>query len=307
MSRTHGREPGIQVGTPARRGSPAGEMEIISSETPPPSQINDSLVIGLSVAAAILSLVFGIVLTLDGPLWIYGGALALGLFCLAYAVRRYFTDRFPEVEAIEPRLQFSDDEQPGINPADLAGVRPVGRRPVLLWALLGSAATFGISLLAPISTLGPTVGDQLRRTAWRAGTRVVTTDGEPIRPEDLDPGGVATVWPEGDVYDEFASTVLLRVDRELLPPTNLEWVVDGTVLAYSKVCTHAGCPVALYREADEALFCPCHQSTFDVLRGAVPTFGPAARALPQLPLGVDEEGYLVALSDYQDQVGPAYG
>ncbi len=309
MSTTHGRGPRIRVGTPARKSSPAGEMEIISSETPPPSQINDALVIGLSVIAAISSLVFGIVLTADGPLWIYGTALALGLLSLAYAVRRYFTDRFPEVDAIEPRLQFTDTdaEETETNPALLPDVRPVGRRPLLRWALLGSAATFGISLLAPISTLGPTVGDQLRRTAWRAGTRAVTTDGEPIRPEDLNPGGVATVWPEGAVANEFAATLLIRLGRDPLPPTNLEWVIDGEVLAYSKVCTHAGCPVALYREQDNALFCPCHQSTFDPIRGAVPTFGPAARALPQLPLGVDDDGYLIALADYREQVGPSYG
>jgi ubiquinol-cytochrome c reductase iron-sulfur subunit len=82
--------------------------------------------------------------------------------------------------------------------------------------------------------------------------------------------------------------------------------VVENVVAYSKVCTHAGCPVALYREQDDALFCPCHQSTFDPSRGAVPTFGPAARALPQLPLGLDDQGYLVALDDFQAQVGPAF-
>ncbi len=87
----------------------------------------------------------------------------------------------------------------------------------------------------------------------------------------------------------------------------MEWVVDERVACYSRVCTHAGCPVNLYREQDEALFCPCHQSTFDVVRGCIPTFGPAARALPQLPLGVDDDGFLVALDDYQEQVGPTRG
>ncbi len=81
-------------------------------------------------------------------------------------------------------------------------------------------------------------------------------------------------------------------------------MVEGLV-AYSKVCTHAGCPVALYRERDNALFCPCHQSTFDPSQGARPTFDPAARSLPQLPLDVDGQGHLVARSDFQAQVGPA--
>jgi ubiquinol-cytochrome c reductase iron-sulfur subunit len=171
----------------------------------------------------------------------------------------------------------------------------------------GSAATFGVGLLAPVSTLGPRVGDQLSRTRWQPGRRLVTTEGRPVRAEDIGAGAVSTVWPEGHINDEFSATLVMRLDVQPEEPTNLEWVVDDRVLAYSKVCTHAGCPVALYRERDEALFCPCHQSTFNVVRGATPIFGPAARALPQLPLGQDEDGYLVALEDFQAQVGPAYG
>ncbi len=309
MSTTRGDSPNVRVGTPARPQGPAGEIQILSEEIPPPSQINDSIVIGLSIAAAICGLVFGVVLTLNGPLPLYGGALALGLFCLAYAVRRYFTDRFPEVEAIEPRLQFTDPDLPEPETAavDLPEVQAVGRRPLLRWVLIGSAATFGVGLAAPVSTLGPRAGNQLNSTAWRRGTRVVTTDGEPVRPEALEPGGVLYVWPEGAVNNEFSATLVVRLDTEPQEPTNMDWVVDERVACYSRVCTHAGCPVNLYREQDEALFCPCHQSTFDVVRGCIPTFGPAARALPQLPLGVDDDGFLIALDDYQEQVGPTRG
>jgi len=293
----------------AASASPAGELHVLERAVPPESGINDSLVVGLSIAAAILGLVFGITLTLDGPLPLYGGALAGGLLCLAYAVRRYFTGRFPDVTAIEPRLQFAeaDDEADPVTAEDLAGVRPVvGRRPVLKWTLVGGAATFGAGLAAPIATLGPTPGRSLAATAWEAGTRLVTTDGEYLRPEDLAVGGVTTVWPEGAINQESSATLLLRLSAEPIPPTVLEWVVGDGVLCYSKICTHAGCPVALYREQDNALFCPCHQSTFDVTRGAIPTFGPAARALPQLPLAVDEEGFLIATGDFPAPVGPAY-
>lgn len=306
MSTRQGDEPKIRVGTPTRRSGSTDGFEIIAEEQPPSSQLNEAIVLGLSVLAALCGVVFGLGVTLDWPQPLYGGALAVGLFALAYAVRRFFVDRYPEIDAVEPRLQFNDSE-PEIPVSEISEVHAVPRRPLLRWALLGSAATFGVGLLAPVSTLGPRVGDQLRRTQWQPGRRLVTTEGQPIRAEDIGAGGVSTVWPEGHINDEFSATLVMRLDVQPEEPTNLEWVVDDRVLAYSKVCTHAGCPVALYRERDEALFCPCHQSTFNVARGAIPIFGPAARALPQLPLGQDEDGYLVALEDFQAQVGPAHG
>jgi ubiquinol-cytochrome c reductase iron-sulfur subunit len=98
---------------------------------------------------------------------------------------------------------------------------------------------------------------------------------------------VTTVFPEG--HEEGRS----------------DWAPEGC-LAYSKICTHAGCPVGLYRAEAGELLCPCHQSTFDVYTGAVPVFGPAARPLPQLPLDVNEEGYLVAQGDFSAPVGPSF-
>ncbi|MBW3654440.1 MAG: Rieske 2Fe-2S domain-containing protein, partial [Actinobacteria bacterium] len=147
-------------------------------------------------------------------------------------------------------------------------------------------------------------GDTLRRTKWARGVRLVTGDGNPVRPVDVAAGGISTIWPEGDIGHERSAVLLIRLRQPATQPTRLDWIVQD-LIAYSKVCTHAGCPVALYRERDNALFCPCHQSTFDPSRGAVPTFGPAARALPQLPLGTDSAGYLIALGDFTAQVGPA--
>src|SRR5690606_26047816 len=100
---------------------------------------------------------------------------------------------------------------------------------------------------------------------------------------------------------------LIRVDPDelRLPPERAEWAPEGLV-AYSKICTHVGCPVGLYRETTHELLCPCHQSTFDVLRGARPVFGPATRSLPQLPITIDDEGYVVAISDYTEPVGPSF-
>jgi ubiquinol-cytochrome c reductase iron-sulfur subunit len=177
--------------------------------------------------------------------------------------------------------------------------------------LLGSASAAGISLVAalllPARSLGPSPGRSLFRTPWKAGRRLATPDGAVLRPEDLELGNIVTVFPEGAVDADDAATLLIRVEADLLqlPPDRLAGAPGGLV-AYSKICTHVGCPVGLYRETTHELVCPCHQSTFDVLHGAQPTFGPATRALPQLPIGVDEEGYLIALGDYPEPVGPGF-
>jgi len=279
-------------------------LRVISEETPPPSQANDALVIGSAIIAALAGVGFAVALALHTSIVVYGTALAIGLLALGFGVRRYFADQYPDVEAVESRHA---DQRPD-DPAPIGDVRPVERRSVLRRALIGASGVFGLSLLAPVPSLGPAPGDALRRTAWRRGTRLVTTAGDPIRADSVAAGGISTVWPEGAINNEISAVVLVRLrGLAFKPPTNAEWIVDDELVAYSKVCTHAGCPVGLFRERDNALFCPCHQSTFDAVRGAIPTFGPTARALPQLPLGVDGQGFLIALGDFTEQVGPAYG
>ena len=115
------------------------------------------------------------------------------------------------------------------------------------------------------------------------------------------------MFPAGHPDSADGQVVLLRVrpDRLSLPPGRADWAPDG-LIAYSKVCTHAGCPVGLFEPQSAQLLCPCHQSAFDVLDGAQPVFGPAARALPQLPIAIDDEGYVVAQSDFHEPVGPSF-
>lgn len=283
------------------RGRP--NLTVVSEETPPPSQANDALVIGSAIIAALAGVGFAVGLALGTSIAVYGSALAIGLLALGFGVRRYFADLFPDIEAVEPR----HPERPAED-EPVSAIAPLERRSLLRNALIGASGVFGLSLLSPIPSLGPAPGNELSTTAWRRGTKLVTTDGEAIRADNVATGGVATVWPESAVNDEISAVILVRVgDAQFEDPTNSEWVVNDELVAYSKVCTHAGCPVGLFRETDNALFCPCHQSTFDAVRGAIPTFGPTARALPQLPLGVDEEGFLIALGDFTEQVGPAYG
>ena len=277
------------------------KVDVVKRTDPPASSINDSIVALTSLGAGVLAVLFAVSLLSGASMVVYGGALAGALLLLSVAVRRYFLARYPDVTAVEPRIP-SGDEDPDESLAEVESVG--GRRTFLTRALIGASALVGVSLAVPIASLGPSPGDTLRRTLWARGVRLVTGDGEPVRPVDVAEGGIATIWPEGGIAHERSAVVLIRLRQPAERPTRLDWVV-GDLVAYSKVCTHTGCPVALYRERDNALFCPCHQSTFAASRGAVPTFGPAARALPQLPLATDPAGYLVALGDFEAQVGPA--
>lgn len=286
----------------AHDGHPDDGLVILERTTPRASTANDTLVVGTAVAAAVFGLAFAVSLIAGFGIAVYGFLLALGFFSLALSIRRYFFDRFPDIEAAEPR---EVPTEPSDRP--VSAVAPLGRRPLLTRVLVACAGLFGISLLALIPSLGPRVGDRRRRTPWARGVKLVTTEGQPIRPEEIVTGGIVTAWPEGDIGFERAAVLVMRLSSAPEPPTELGWVIGDSLVAYSKICTHAGCPVALFRERDDSLFCPCHQSTFDVPRGCVPTFGPATRPLPQLPLGTADDGDLIALGDFEEPPGPPAG
>jgi len=281
---------------------PGEDLRVVSQRIPAETEANDTVVVGAALVAGLGGVVFGVGWLAGWSLGVIGTGAGVGLLALGVALRRYVVERFPDVEAVEPRPEADRFEQPRI-----ADVPTVPRRRLLGRLISGAAGVMGLGFLTPVVSLGPSPGPALTRTSWADGVRLVTSNGQPVRPEDIAAGGVSTVWPADNVGDEIAAALLLRPAVDPAAPTNLDWVVDGNLLAYSKVCTHAGCPVALFRESDEALFCPCHQSTFDVTAGARPTFGPAARSLPQLPLGVDDEGWLVARGDFPEPVGPPVG
>jgi ubiquinol-cytochrome c reductase iron-sulfur subunit len=181
-----------------------------------------------------------------------------------------------------------------------------GRRSVLklFWAAGGALA---LSAVFPIRSLGPAPGQSLLRTAWAPGVRLVDDNGRPVRVDTLPVGGALTAFPQDAEHAADSQVVLVRVQEDLLQarPGRDGWTPQGNV-AYSKICPHVGCPVGLYQADTHELLCPCHQSTFDVLDGARPQFGPATRSLPQLPLSVDREGFLVAQADFDEPVGPAF-
>jgi ubiquinol-cytochrome c reductase iron-sulfur subunit len=190
--------------------------------------------------------------------------------------------------------------------ADVERGGVVTRRKLIIGSLGAAAAAMLTAALFPIRSLGPAPGRALVQTPWRDGVRLVTQDGRPVRVEDVPVNGLVTVFPERDPSAADGQAVLMRVDPKLLKlsPARRDWAPLG-LIAYSKICTHAGCPVGLYQAGSHELLCPCHQSSFDVLRHAKPTFGPAAAPLPQLPLRIEGD-FIVAQGDFSDPVGPSF-
>jgi ubiquinol-cytochrome c reductase iron-sulfur subunit len=266
--------------------------------------------IGIALGASITaSLGLTVVYALGGQPQIEGLLIGFALGGLSVASilwAKHLLPRGPYVEEREPMVS---------TPADRSDLerdfrrtdRALERRTFLRRLLFGALGALGIAAIFPIRSLGPSPGRSLFRTSWASGSRLVTADGFPVRAEELVVGGVLTVFPDGHTDAADSQTVLLRVDPAIFSPLpgRENWSPEGH-LAFSKICTHAGCPVGLYDAENHELFCPCHQSVFDVLDGARPTAGPATRALPQLPLEIDEDGYLRARGDYPEPVGPTW-
>jgi ubiquinol-cytochrome c reductase iron-sulfur subunit len=263
-----------------------------------------------------------------------GGSLAL----LGVAVIAWGKKLLPEEVAVQDRHDGASphDEQvltgaTILNMVDETGIK---RRPLLKAALLLPAGGLGIAAAAPL--VGSLIRDPnknhlLTTTGWSPDNnggkpvRLVRDDGTPIRPEDVSVGGQMTVFPgiPGGTTNKYADSPTLLIHlremdaQELRASISQSLAGNGTVhgpivegmwenyVAYSKICTHAGCPASLYEQQTNKLLCPCHQSQFSITHQAKPIFGPATRKLPMLPLEV-QDGYFVATSDYREPVGPAY-
>ena len=240
-----------------------------------------------------------------------GALLAVALGGIGVALILWARSLSTEGEVIAERGPLGSEEEEAEEVAErveevVEGHEEPGRRSVLklFWAAGGALA---LSAIFPIRSLGPAPGRDLLATAWRPGARLVDEDGRPIRVDTLQVGGTVTAFPERAERAGDSSVVVVRVeDGAIRPrPGRESWSPQGYV-AYSKICPHVGCPVGLYQADKHELLCPCHQSTFDVLDGARPSFGPATRSLPQLPLAVDGEGFIVAQGDFDEPVGPGF-
>ena len=256
----------------------------------------------LLVAAAVAAAGFVAAYLLSGDTQLMGLAIGAGFVLLGLALIVFAAGLAGEGRAVEERA-LPEPVQPSAGEIVTAPASAITRR-----RLLAGAAGLAGASLGPAPALG--------RSAWREGRRLVDDAGRPVKAEIMETGSFLTAFPEGASKEALGSPlIVVRIAPSMLnpPPGREDWAVDG-ILAFSKICTHAGCAVAMLRyplfpdrEPGPALVCPCHYSTFDVTRAGEVLFGPAGRQLPQLPLRLRADGTLEAAGPMSGPVGPAAG
>lgn len=258
------------------------------------------------VGAAVLGCGMAVVYWTTGNIGLEGGLLGACFLLLAVGLVLWAHHLLPEGPYMEeyPDLQSPPREEAVVLATlDRGGI---GRRRVLLGSLGAVGVTIGASILSTIRSFGPSP-NSLAHTPWRQKRLVVDSDGRPVKLGDLPVGAALSVFPEGFIEAPYVACMLIH----LPPGTNhplkgrASWA-PGDYICYSKVCSHAGCPVNLYNRATLDMECPCHQSTFAVTHGAEPIFGPAAGPLAQLPLSVDPDGSLRSAGDFSQPPGPVF-
>jgi ubiquinol-cytochrome c reductase iron-sulfur subunit len=293
---------------PAQPPNPAAELVVLA-------------LLGLSTLCALgFIFIYAFADSLPAQTQLLGLAIGLASLFLAAALVVVGLRLVPAEEVAEeyPPHEHPGEQQVIAEVMDESGSRFTRARLFKL-GLFGAGGTLGLALLAPAVSFGPLfhVGDFLR-TPWRRGRRLVDENGRPYKASDIEKNDFYLAFPEGTSDEEkeqmAASLVVIRLppDQLHLPP-HLEGYDAHGILAYSRICTHAGCAITLYRaplfQPDEprpALVCPCHYSTFDPATGGTVTFGPAGRDLPLLPLYVDSSGYLRAKGNFDGPVGPSW-
>ncbi|MFD3657288.1 cytochrome bc1 complex Rieske iron-sulfur subunit [Streptomyces sp. 24-1644] len=191
----------------------------------------------------------------------------------------------------------------------------LGRRKLIRNTMFGALALVPLSGVMLLRDLGPLPERKLRTTMWGKGKQLINMNTmEPLRPEDIVVGSLTFAMPEGleeDAHDfqtqmGKAALMIVRIEPDdIKNKREREWAHEG-IVAFSKICTHVGCPISLYEQQTHHVLCPCHQSTFDLSDGARVIFGPAGHPLPQLRIGVNNEGNLEALGDFEEPVGAAF-
>jgi ubiquinol-cytochrome c reductase iron-sulfur subunit len=281
----------------------------------PRSPGGELVVAGALVAASVCAAAFVLVYVTDrADTQLLGLSIGLCLGAVAVAAIVAGTRVVDQSEAVEERPQLVDEGlEREVTELGLAAGDGVSRRRLLAGAAGLAGASLTAAAVVPLASLGPgDVGRKLKASPWRRGVRLVDVHGAPVTADELGVGSFVTAIAEGsDARQLGASVVVVRIaEAEVL--SHPEWAPRG-IMAYSKICTHAACAVALFRyptyeqtSDPPALVCPCHYSTFDVRKGAEVIFGPAGRPLPQLPLSIDAGGQLVAAAPLNGAPGPAW-
>jgi ubiquinol-cytochrome c reductase iron-sulfur subunit len=270
----------------------------------------------LAAAAAVAFVVLYAIDTLPSKTQYLGLTLGVALLCISAAL--IVTAKHLVV------TEELEEEYPGEHPEEQDEVGQLveesgsglTRKKLLGGAAVAAGGALGAAFVAPVASFGPTLeSHRLLETPWRKGRRLVREDNVPVKASDIEQDAFYTAFAEGADHDLIGSPlVVVRLDpKELkLPRGRRGWAPEG-IVAYSKVCTHAGCAVALYRKPTfpatqdrPALVCPCHYSTFDPAAGGTVLFGPAGRDLPQLPLMVDADGNLRAAGNFSGPPGPSW-
>jgi ubiquinol-cytochrome c reductase iron-sulfur subunit len=290
----------------------------------PPNPAAELVVLGLlglsSLCALGFILIYAFGASLPAETQLLGVAIGLAFLCFAAALVVVGLRLVPTEEIAE---EYPPHEHPGEQQVIAEVLEESGSRftraRLFKLGLMGAGGTLGLAILAPAVSFGPLfhVGDFLR-TPWRRGRRLVDENGKPYKASDIEKNDFYLAFPEGTSDEEkeqmAASLVVIRLppDQLKLPPHLKGYDANG-ILAYSRICTHAGCAISLYRaplfQPDEprpALVCPCHYSTFDPATGGTVTFGPAGRDLPLLPVYIDSSGYLRAKGNFDEPVGPSW-
>jgi ubiquinol-cytochrome c reductase iron-sulfur subunit len=292
------------------------------------------LLIAAVVAYVVIPVDAGLQLPLLGPVGALNAALGLsmglGILFIGLGAIHWARKLMPgnEVVAMRHELRSRPEERQAAVEAFDRGLADSGfaQRPIIRRSLIGAMLVLPLPLViilrdlytAPPGALSP--AEQLEHTIWEPDIRILTDVSlNPLKPEDVPVGGLVAAVPAnlGEVEEEEgnlnarakAAIILVRMAPDEIvsqqAPSGETWDYEG-ILAFSKICTHVGCPIALYEQRTHHLLCPCHQSTFDLADSGNVVFGPAARQMPQLPITIDDEGYLVAVSDFQQPVGPSF-
>jgi ubiquinol-cytochrome c reductase iron-sulfur subunit len=296
---------------PQRAQQPPRERIIPAAAPSPRAELAVAALLLATAAAAALAVV---AYAAQWSTQAFGGALAGALALLAAALI-VTAEHLIVTEQLEE--EYPPDEHPEAEDDLSALLRESGDR-ITRKRLLGGAAAvagtaMGAALATPALSLGPALNTSLlNESPWHRGRVLVDEFGRPMSADDIEQGPFYTAFPKGVERMDIASPlILIKLDPKLIRMRR-GWAPEG-ILAYSKICTHAGCAIALYRnplfdrsEPDHALVCPCHYSTFDPADGGKVLFGPAGRPLPQLPLQIGPDRTLRAAGALSTPPGPGW-